>query len=157
MKPQLKASAVCRTVKQAASPNAAARWQSRMRIRREDDAQNPRDTLFLTKDSSVKNCSSVKNRYVTDLFVNRRDVCHFRLFLKPKTAWEIWLSSSSIKLKYLLKVVPSHSRTTSMKNLSGKKENTFCMAISLSMLLLARERSNSAFRGSRAEQELLAM
>lgn len=155
MRPQLKASAVCRTVKQAASPNAAARWQSRMRIK---TAHRIREILlFLTKDGSVKNCSSVKNRYVTDLFVNRKDVCHFRLFLKPKTAWEIWLSSSSIKLKYLLKVVPSHSRTTSMKNLSGKKENTFCMAISLSMLLLARERSNSAFRGSRAEQELLPM
>lgn len=155
MRPQLKASAVCRTVKQAASPNAAARWQSRMRIRTTHRIREI--LLFLTKDGSVKNCSSVKNRYVTDLFVNRKDVCHFRLFLKPKTAWEIWLSSSSIKLKYLLKVVPSHSRTTSMKNLSGKKENTFCMAISLSMLLLARERSNSAFRGSRAEQELLPM
>lgn len=45
------------------------------------------------------------------------------------TVWEIWLNSSSRKLKYLLKVVPTYNRTTSKKSLSGQKENT-CMAIS---------------------------
>lgn len=79
MKHQLKASAVCRAVKPAASPNAAARWQSRMRIKSIQEML----LYFLQKIAVLKTAAVLKIGMSKIYLLPEKDVCHFRLLLKP--------------------------------------------------------------------------